>query len=257
MTSQIIELQTPTGPMKTAIYQPDGQGPWPAVVVCMDAGGLREAIYEIAERLAQRGYLVAVPDFYHALGHPLDLLPEAERAGADAFWKIFADATVRAQFFTRFFGVATDYKNVEQNLGAVLQYLENNKQVNGKIGTTGYCMGGNISFRAATIFGERITATASFHGGFLATDNPESPHKRAANVKARVYVAGAIQDPTFTDVAKKQLEDALSDARVKHVIETYDAQHGFAVRDNPTYDPKAAERHYAALDSFFGETLRA
>jgi carboxymethylenebutenolidase len=256
MTRENIDIQTSSGPMQTAIFKPEGAGPWPAVVVCMDAGGLREAIFEVAEHLAKRGFLAVVPDFYHALGDPLTLLPEAERSAPGAFWKIFADATIRTRFFREFFGPATDYKNVEQSLGAALEYLEASQQSNGKVGTTGYCMGGNISFRAATLFGARIRATASFHGGFLATDNPDSPHKRAADIKSRVYVAGAIEDVTFTDAAKQQLEAALSAAGVEHRVETYAAHHGFAVRDNPTYNAQAAERHYATLDSFFAETLR-
>lgn len=256
MNSQIIELQTATGPMKTAVYKPEGNGPWPAVVVCMDAGGLREAIFEIAERLAKRGFLAVVPDFYHALGNPIELLPEAERTGAGAFWKIFGNADIRAKFFRTFYGPAIDYKNVEQCLGAALSYLEQSPEVSGKIGTTGYCMGANISFRAATIFGERITTTAAFHGGFLVTGNPDSPHARAAKIKSRVYVAGAIEDETFTDAAKQTLETALTEAHVQHLVETYDAKHGFAVRDNPTYDREAAERHYSTLDKLFSETLR-
>jgi carboxymethylenebutenolidase len=184
-------------------------------------------------------------------------LPEAERTGPPAILKVFGDNTLRAKFFAKFFGPATDYENIKHTLGAVLDHLEQRPDMNGKIGTTGYCMGGNISLRAATVFGDRVAASAAFHGGFLATDSADSPHKRVANIKSRVYIAGAIEDPSFTDAAKQQLKDALTNASVRHEIETYDARHGFAVRDNPTYDPKAAERHYTALEMFLGETLRA
>ncbi len=73
--------------------------------------------------------------------------------------------------------------------------------IRGGVGTTGYCMGGNASFRSATIFGERINATASFHGGFIAASTPDSPHLRAEAIKSRVYIGGAINDGSFTDEA--------------------------------------------------------
>ena len=258
MAKEIIELKTPTGPMKTTIVKPEGAGPWPAVIVCMDAFGVRESIVEICENLAKSGYLAAAPDLFHAFGHPIDLLPEEDRAKPGAVFKIFGDDTLRTTFFTKFFGGATDYDNLKGNIGAVLDHLDASADVvKGQIGTTGYCMGGNCSLRIATIFGDRIKATASFHGGFLATDQPNSPHKRAASIKSTVYVGGAIEDDSFTEEAKKMLDAALTEAHVKHDIEWYQAKHGFAVRDNPSYDPAAAERHYKALDKLYGATLKA
>jgi carboxymethylenebutenolidase len=129
--------------------------------------------------------------------------------------------------------------------------------VTGKVGTTGYCMGGNISLRIATIFGDRIAATASFHGGGLVTPAPDSPHLRAAAVKSRVYVAGAIEDESFTDEARRTLEAAFTGAGVEHTIEVYPGRHGFAVTDNPTHDAACEARHFAALGALYAATLRA
>ena len=258
MTTEITELKTPTGPMKTTICKPDGAGPWPAVIVCMDAFGVRDSIVEIAERLAKSGYLTAAPELFHAIGHPIDLLPAEDRGKPGAIFKIFGDDKMRTEFFTKFFGGATDYDNLKGNIGAVLDHLDASADVvKGKIGTTGYCMGGNCSLRIATIFGDRIKATASFHGGFLATDQPNSPDKRAASITSTVYVAGAIEDDSFTDAQKQQLDAALTAAHVKHEIEWYQAKHGFAVRDNPSFDEAAAERHYKALDKLYAATLKA
>jgi len=79
----------------------------------------------------------------------------------------------------------------------------------------------------------------------------------AGGLREAIYVAGAIEDESFTDAAKQTLETALTEARVQHVVETYNAKHGFAVRDNPTYDFEAAERHFSTLDKLFSETLRS
>jgi carboxymethylenebutenolidase len=126
----------------------------------------------------------------------------------------------------------------------------------GPIATTGYCLGGFMSLTAAGTFPDRIAAAASYHGGRLATDAPESPHRLAPRMKARVYVAGAIEDASFTGEMKQRLEHALSAAGVDYVVETYPARHGFVPRDTPTYDPAAAERHWRTLLALLQQTLR-
>jgi carboxymethylenebutenolidase len=126
----------------------------------------------------------------------------------------------------------------------------------GAIGTTGYCMGGRLSLLAAVKLGDHVRAAASFHGGNLAkADDPDSPHHKAASIKANVYVAGATEDQSFSDEQKELLEKSLTEAGVVHTIETYPAHHGFAVSDNPSYDQDAAERHWAAMEEFFGSAL--
>ena len=109
---------------------------------------------------------------------------------------------------------------------------------------------------AAGAFPARFAAVASFHGGNLAADKPDSPHQFLKNITRRVYVAGAIEDASFPEEQKIRLEKALTDARVNHVVETYaGARHGFAVPDLPVFDKGAAERHWTALSKLFQETL--
>jgi carboxymethylenebutenolidase len=117
-------------------------------------------------------------------------------------------------------------------------------------------MGGRLSLVTAGKLGERIAAAASFHGGNLAkADDPDSPHHKAGAISAHVYVAGAIEDQSFPDEQKDLLEKSLSKAGVIHTIETYQANHGFAVPDNASYDADAAERHWQATEQFFGSVL--
>src|SRR5580704_9539323 len=116
-------------------------------------------------------------------------------------------------------------------------------------------MGGQISLTAAGAFPDRFAAIASFHGGNLATDRPDSPHLFVKNITGRVYVAGAIEDAGFDEEQKKRLEKALTDAEVDHLVETYPARHGFAVSDMPVFDEAAAERHWAALFGLFRKML--
>jgi carboxymethylenebutenolidase len=138
-----------------------------------------------------------------------------------------------------------------------LEFLAAQPEVEpGGIGTTGYCMGGLMSLSAAGTYADRIVAAASYHGGRLATDAPDSPHRLAPNIKARVYVAGAIEDPSFPDDMKQRLEDALTAGGVTHTIETYPAKHGWVFRDTPVYDAAAAERHWQTLVALFDATLK-
>jgi len=125
----------------------------------------------------------------------------------------------------------------------------------GGIGITGYCMGGLMSLTAAGTYPDRVAAAASYHGGRLATDAPDSPHRLAPKMKARIYVAGAIEDQSFPDDMKARLEQALTDAGVDHKIETYPAKHGWVLRDTPVYDAAAAERHWNTLLALFGGML--
>lgn len=124
-----------------------------------------------------------------------------------------------------------------------------------RIGTTGYCMGGLMSLTAAGTYPDRIVAAASYHGGRLATDAPDSPHRLAPHIKARVYIAGAVEDASFPDDMKDRLEKALTNAGVDHRIETYPAKHGWVFRDMPVYDAAAAERHWQTMFALFEELL--
>jgi carboxymethylenebutenolidase len=139
---------------------------------------------------------------------------------------------------------------------AFLAWLADQPDVRpGPIGTTGYCLGGLMSFTAAGTYPERIAATASYHPSRLATDAPESPHHLAPRIRSKVYIAGASDDPGFPDDMKARLERALTEAGVDHTVETYPAKHGFVLRDTQAYDPAAAERHWGTLTGLLGSAL--
>ena len=113
-------------------------------------------------------------------------------------------------------------------------------------------MGGRAALTVAGLVPDRVAAATSFHGGGLVTDGTDSPHLRADQIQAVVYVGGAENDASFTDDHAEQLEKALTAAGVEHKIETYAAGHGYAVPDNGPYDADAAERHWTAMREVFG-----
>jgi carboxymethylenebutenolidase len=245
MTQGTIEIATADGTCQAALCTPAGEGPWPAVIMYPDAAGLRGTMRQMGERLSDLGYLVLVPDFYYRLGHydPIDMRTAfATKESAERVMGMMRSYTV---------------DKVARDAGAFADYLDSlGEKRPGGIGTTGYCMGGRLSLLAAAALGERVAAAASFHGGNLAkADDPDSPHHKAGAIKATVYAAGAIEDQSFPDEQRQLLEEALTRAGVPHTIETYQAHHGFAVPDHPSYDRDAAERHWNATEQFFGSVL--
>lgn len=241
-------VPTADGDCAVTLHLPDeGAGPWPAVILYPDAGGTRETMRAMADRLAAtgEGYAVLLPDVYHRTPGwaPFDMATA------------FSDADERARLMGMVRSVtAAMYRS---DLDAFLDFLSAATEVGGDaVGTTGYCMGGRASLVVAAHRPDRITATASFHGGGLASEeDPDSPHLRAADIRSTVYVAGATDDGSFDDAARDRLEKALSGAGVTHTIETYPAAHGFAVPDTPAYDEAAAQRHWAALESLYAAAL--
>jgi carboxymethylenebutenolidase len=166
------------------------------------------------------------------------------------------DAELRKRWQTKYMATASK-SNVKSDTEAFLDFLAKEPDVSSlSIGTTGYCMGGGLSLSAAGNFPDRVVAAASYHGGNLATDDPESPHLLAPRIKARVYVAGAIEDSSFPDSQKRQLADALAAAGVRHTVETYPAKHGWVPTDSVVYDREQSDRHYVSLLGLFEATLR-
>lgn len=237
----------PDGVANGTLHIPDGEGPWPGVLVFPDAAGYREVMKaDFGDRLASLGYVALSPDvFYRAAPWaPFDLKT------------VFSDEKERA----RLFGIMGQLTNerIIADSEAYADFLLSRPEVSGTaIGTTGYCMGGRMSLVAAGGLGDKVAAAASFHGGRLAVrDDPASPHLAADKIKATVYVAGAIEDNSYTDEQAALLESALTAAAVVHTLETYPARHGFAVPDHHTYDKAAADRHWKALETLYGEHLR-
>lgn len=243
ITHETVDIRTPDGVCPTHVFEPD-RGPWPAVVLFMDGLGIRPALFEMAERLAAGGYHVVLPNLYYRSGF-------SARDGA----RLFSDPVLRADWTERVLPTVS-IANIMRDMSAFLDHLDSSPAVRqGPVGTTGYCLGGRFSLAAAGYFPDRVAAAASYHAGQLATDAPDSPHRLAPHIKARVYVAGAVEDPGFDDAQKQRLEAALTAAHVQHQIETYNARHGWVPSDTPVHDHAAAERHWQTLFHLLSETL--
>lgn len=213
------------------------------VILYMDAFGLRAALDDMAERLAGQGYVVLVPDLFYR---------KAPYGPFDAR-TAFTEEKSRTELMGLIGG--TTQEMTVRDTGAFLAILDSHGLA-GPVGVVGYCMGGARALNAAAAFPERIRAAASFHGGNLAGDAPDSPHRRAADIKARVYVGTAGVDRSFPPEQSARLAEALRIAEVDHVIENYvGMQHGWCVPDHGAFDLGGAERHWRRLSTFFAEAL--
>jgi len=247
MTRTAIEIKTADGTCPASLFRPAGRGPWPGVIFYMDGPGIRPVLFEMGERLASAGYLVLLPDLFYRAGPyaPIDVKT------------LFSDPDKRAAHGRLF--TSTSNAKVAADTRTFLDYLDGSGELRGrKVGVTGYCMGGGMVLTAAATYADRFVAAASFHGGRLATDADDSPHKLAAKIKARVLVAGADKDQGFPPEQADALRGALSAAGVDHRVEIWEgAAHGWTMKDIPIYNEAAAERHWSEMLALFEQTLKA
>jgi carboxymethylenebutenolidase len=244
MPSITATVTTPDGTCPVTLHTPNGTGPWSAVVMWVDAGGVRDTFQEMAARLAGFGHAVLLPDVYYRHGDwkPFDMSTA------------FTDPDERKRLMGMIGSLTFD--SIARDAGAFFDFLGQRPEVKGdKFGVCGYCMGGRASVVVAGRHPDRVAAAGSFHAAGLVTDDPSSPHLLADRIAATVYVAGAEEDAGFTPDHAETLDKALTAANVVHTVEFYPAHHGFAVPDNPPYDEVAAERHWIALQQLFETAL--
>ena len=235
-----VDVPTQDGAADAYLAHPDDTAPHPAVLFYMDAFGLRPHLRQMADRLASAGYTVLVPNVLYRYGRaPVVELPEfinpAERP--EIIQNIRpATATLTPEAAMR-------------DAGAYLDWLAASPLTTGSpAGVTGYCMGAGLALRTAGTHPDRVAAAAGFHGAYLATEAPDSPHLLADRISAELYFGHADQDATMPPEQIDRLDKALATAGVRHRTEVYTgAHHGFTQADTAMHNAAATERHWTAL----------
>ena len=252
VVEKTVDIKTPDGTCDAAFIHP-ASGAHPAVIIWPDAFGLRPSMRDMAKRLAAAGYSVLVPNPFYRLAKS----PVYEDASK-------VDFQTERPKITPLIGSIQADGTVERDAPTFVAWLDMQKEVdrNKKIGTQGYCMGGGLVVRTAAAVPSRIGAGASFHGGGLVTDRPNSPHLLAPKIKARMYFGIATNDDMQQPDAKTKLREAFDAAKVPAEIEVYSmAQHGWCVPDmpaganGPIYKMDDAERAWAKLVALYKAAL--
>ena len=248
-----VEITTPDGTADAAWIHPS-TGAYAGVLIWTDAFGLRPSFRAMGRRLAAEGYSVLVPNPFYRVG-PAPQFPDASVVD-------FGNPEDRARLGP-LMGSITAADAAERDASAYIPFLDAQPEVDSskKIGTQGYCMGGPLIVRTAAAQADRIGAAASFHGGGLVTDNPNSPHLLAPSIQARMYFGVASNDDEQQPEAKDVLREAFADAGVEAEIEVYAGLHGWCVTDmpqqgeTPIYNEADAERAWGKLIELYGAAL--
>jgi carboxymethylenebutenolidase len=207
------------------------------VLFLMDAFGLRPVTDEMADRIAAQGYAVLAPNLYYREGRtPVVDVPD------------LTNPEEREAFFARVrpLQAALTPERIVADGRAYLDRL--NQEAPGPVGIAGYCMGARLGWRIAAAEPDRVAALGGFHAGGMVTDDPDSPHRSADRLKARLYFGHADHDQSNTPEQIKALDQALEAAGVTFTTEVYeDAPHGYTMADTAAFREPARERHFTAL----------
>jgi carboxymethylenebutenolidase len=240
-----VEIKTADGTCDAYFVHP-ASGKHPGVLVWPDIFGLRPAFKSMGKRLAESGYSVLVVNqFYRTKKPPI----AAEGAS-------FQDPDVRAALMK--LAGTLNTQTVDTDAKAFIAWLDKQASIDKKrkMGTTGYCMGGPMTMRTAAALPDRIGAGASFHGGGLVTDKPDSPHLLVPKMKAAFLFAIATNDDEKQPEAKNVLRETFAKANLPAEIEVYEgALHGWCPPDSQVYSEAQAEKAWSRLLAVFGKAL--
>ena len=253
-----VQVKTADG-VADAVFIHPGTGSHPGVLIWPDAFGLRPSMRDIGKRIAAEGYSVLVPNpFYRAAKATVD-----KPVIADPSTFSFSNPADMAKL-QPLMGSIGAAGAAEKDAAAYIAFLDAQPQVDKskKVGTQGYCMGGPLVVRTAAAVPNRVGAGASFHGGGLVTDKPDSPHLLAPKIKARMYFGVASNDDQRQPDAKDKLRESFAAAKVPAEIEVYPALHGWCVPDmphqpdgKPIYSRPDAEKAWGKLVALYKTAL--
>ncbi len=240
----MVQIALTDGPCDAFFVAPSS-GKHPAVILWPDVAGLRDAYHQMATRLAGEGYAVLeVNPYYRAAKSPV--------LSTFAEWRTEAGQATIAPM-----RAALTPDAITRDAAGLVAWLDQQPQVDTarKIAAIGYCMGGPFTFRTAAAAPGRVGAIASFHGGGLATDAPDSPHLLIAKFNAAMLIAIAQNDDERDPKAKETLRAAADASGRFAEIEVYPAQHGWCTIDSPVYDVVQADRAWGRMVALFEANL--
>ncbi len=254
MSNQVETIEIPMADGTAEAYVarpsggPSGGGPHPGVVLYMDAIGLRPQIAEMAQRIADWGYVVLAPQVFYREGRAADLAPHADLTQPGEREEFFAQAMPRVH------RLSADL--TEDDIPRYLTALRGLPGVSeGPVGVTGYCMGARLAVRSANL-DAGVAAVGGFHGGGLVTEDADSPHRGLGTARADFVFGHADNDGSMPAEAVEELGRTLAEHGLSAGNEIYPgAVHGYTMADTAMYDEAATERHFTELEELLRRRL--
>ena len=233
-----LSIETPDGTSQAWLFTPrEGSGPWRGVLLYTDIMGVRPLFKAMAQRLADAGYAVLLPNLFHRFGPPID--PPLSVKNSGEFGRLLSMAGTLSR------------DTIIRDSGAWIDALARRPEVAADpLAVVGYCMSGPMAVWTAAAYPDKVGAVASFHGGHLVTPRPDSPHRQVSDSNARYYFGCAEIDAFMTPEHQAALGAALDAAGREYAIEVYPGTyHGFAIAD-ASYHPESGALHWQRLVEF-------
>ncbi|MCB0324392.1 MAG: dienelactone hydrolase family protein [Bdellovibrionales bacterium] len=242
IVSEVHDISTPSGPMRTYLYRPAEGGPYPGILFFSEIFQHTGPIQRLGAFLAGNGYVVAVPEIFHEL-NPVGTVLPYDQAGAD---KGNADKVTKT------------LKAYDDDAGAIVDFLLREQRTSGSLGALGICIGGHLSFRAA--FRPEIRAAACFyatdiHKRSLGAGMQDDSLDRLGEIDGELLMVWGRQDPHIPLEGRRLIYDTLTAAETVFTWHEFNAQHAFLRDEGPRYDPELVQLCYHLLLSFFHRRL--
>jgi len=244
MIQHEVLVPGPDGPIPTVLTHLGHAGPFPTVILFMDALGMREELRCMARRLAGRGHLVLLPNLFWRWGGPsFDPARLREHGPDPAMMRLNAT-------YTHALGLA--------DTAALLAFAAGHAAARDPVATVGFCMGGRHALAAAGTFPDRVAAMASLHGGLQVTDRADSAHLTLRHARAECYLGFADADPLTPDAERAMLAATAVAAGLRARLEVHaGTAHGFTFPERHCHAPAAAEKVWQRLFALLRRNLEA
>jgi carboxymethylenebutenolidase len=242
LDTEFVDLDTPSGPMRTHIARPVAPGKYPGIVFFSEIFQVTGPIRRTAAMLAGHGYIVAMPEVYH----------ESEPAGTAL--KYDQEGSGRGNFLKTDKPVAA----YDADARAVLDHLKSRPDCTGKLGAMGICMGGHLAFRAAMnpdVAGTVCFYATDIHSGTLGKGKHDDSLARAADIQGELFMAWGRQDPHVPTEGRMKLLARLNELNTRINWHEVNGAHAFLRDEGLRYDPEHAHNMMSLVFEFFHRKL--